>query len=73
VGVSRADVRSEVVAGRWTTRGIHTVQVGAGPLSAEADRWRAVWESGSGAVLDGASALHAAGLTGHDSSVRGRR
>ena len=69
VGISRADVRSEVAAGRWTTRGIHTLQIGTGPLSAEAERWRAVWESGSGAVLDGASALHAAGLTGYTTNL----
>ncbi len=38
--------------------------VGAGPLTAEAQRWRAVWESGAGAALDGVAALIAAGLTG---------
>jgi len=69
VGVSRADVRTEVAAGRWTTHGRHTVQIGTGLLSAEADRWRAVWESGSGAALDGASALHAAGLTGYTTDL----
>jgi len=69
VGIARADVRTEVAAGRWTTHGIHTVQIGTGPLSAEADRWRAVWESGSGAVLDGASALQAAGLTGYTTGL----
>lgn len=57
-------MRTEVAAGRWATAGTHTVVVGTGPLSAEGDRWRAVWESGAGAVLDGVSALHAAGLTG---------
>ena len=65
VGVTRADVRTEVAAGRWQARGIHTVLIGSGPLSEEARRWRAVWESGPGAVLDGASALHAVGLTGY--------
>ena len=68
-GVDRADVRTEVAAGRWTLHGVHTVQIGTGPLSAEADRWRAVWESGSGAVLDGASALHAIGLTGYTTNL----
>ena len=58
-------MRTEVLSGRWTRLGIHTVQIGTGQLSAEALRWRAVWESGPGAVLDGASALHAAGLTGY--------
>lgn len=69
MGIGRADVRTEVAAGRWTTHGIHTVQIGTGPLSAEANRWRSVWESGPGAVLDGASALHAVGLTGYDTDV----
>lgn len=64
-GVTRADVRTEVSAGRWATAGRHTVCVTAGlPLSGEALLWQAVWESGSGAVLDGASALVAGGLTG---------
>ncbi len=66
-GVSRADVRTEVTAGRWTADGTHTVVIGTGPLSADGARWRAVWESGAGAVLDGISALHAAGLTGFTS------
>jgi very-short-patch-repair endonuclease len=68
-GVDRADVRTEVAAGRWTTHGIHTVQAGTGALSPEANRWRAVWESGSGAVLDGASALHAVGLIGYTTNL----
>lgn len=64
VGVSRDDVRSEVDAGRWSIAGIHTVVLGTIPLHDEALLWRAVWESGSGAVLDGISALVAGGLTG---------
>ncbi|MGA8047868.1 MAG: hypothetical protein WCA30_16540 [Dermatophilaceae bacterium] len=63
-GVTRADVRTEVEAGRWTRRGRHTVQIGTGDLSPEALLWQAVWESGSGAVLDGVSALIASGLSG---------
>ena len=64
--VTRADVRTEVAARRWQTAGRHTVVVGRGPLTAEALRWRAVWESGAGAALDGVAALVAAGLTGFD-------
>ena len=63
-GVGRDDVRAEVAAGRWQVAGRHTVLVGAGPLSAEAARWQAVWETGAGAVLDGAVALLASGLAG---------
>jgi hypothetical protein len=63
-GVSRADVRSEVAAGRWRTEGLHTVVIGTGAMSPEARRWHAVWEAGPGAILDGVSALQVAGLRG---------
>ena len=63
-GVTRADVRSEVTAGRWTTAGRHTVVIGTGEPTGEALWWRALWESGSGAALDGITALQASGLTG---------
>ncbi len=63
-GVTRADVRTEVAAGRWRTEGRHTVAIGTAALSEEAQRWHAVWESGPGAILDGVSALQAAGLKG---------
>ena len=68
-GVSKEDVRSEVVAGRWFLHGRHTVAVSAGPLAGRARLWQAVWESGSGAVLDGAAALDASGLKGFDLPV----
>ena len=63
-GITRADVRTEIDAGRWKRRGRHTVQIGTGDLTREAALWQALWESGSGAILDGASALIACGLTG---------
>lgn len=63
-GITRADVRSELSAGRWTSLGRHTILLGSGIPGERALRWRAVWESGSGAVLDGVSALLCAGLTG---------
>lgn len=62
VGVSRDDVRSEVSAGRWTVLGRQTVGIDCTELSGEALWFNAVWESGSGAALDGAAALCAAGL-----------
>lgn len=61
-GLTRHDVASEVAAGRWTLAGRHTVVIGTGEPTGRALLWRAVWESGSGAVLDGACALIAAGL-----------
>ena len=49
--------RSEVTAGRWRRAGRHTVVIGTGAPTGEALLWQAVWESGSGAVLDGVAAL----------------
>lgn len=49
--------------------GRHTVAINAPELSEAAERWRAVWESGSGARLDGVSALQAVGMTGYSSPV----
>lgn len=63
-GVSREDVRAEVLAGRWTAAGRHTVIRGRDLPPGRARLWRAVWESGPMAVLDGVSALQAAGLAG---------
>ncbi|MDQ3526496.1 MAG: hypothetical protein M3424_01105 [Actinomycetota bacterium] len=72
--VTHDDVRSEVRAHRWTALGRHTVFLGdlaaagvdpvCGPDGPVARAWWAVWESGSGAMLDGVSALIAAGMTG---------
>lgn len=64
VGVDKSGVRSEIRAGRWFSHGRHTISLTAGELSPRAELWRAVWESGSGAVLDGAAALRAGGLRG---------
>ncbi len=67
VGVTRDDVRTEVRAGRWKTAGRHTVVIdGFGP---EARQWWAVWESGSGAFLDGSAAQVASGMTGFEPTV----
>ena len=62
--VTRDDVRSELDAGRWHRGGRHTVSVRGPLLTADAQRWRAVWEAGAGAALDGVAALVASGLTG---------
>lgn len=45
------------------------MQIGTGDLSPDGLLWRAVWESGSGAVLDGVSALIAGGLSGFTQHV----
>ncbi|KQU65414.1 hypothetical protein ASC58_18230 [Phycicoccus sp. Root101] len=62
LGVDRHSVAREVAAGRWRLHGRVTVAVHTGSLSRTAWWWRAVWEVGHGAALDGISALHAAGL-----------
>ena len=64
-GVDRHAVRIEVLAGRWWLAGRHTVVVdGPETLKGPARWWWAVWESGSGARLDGVSALLAHGMEG---------
>src|SRR5579875_2383567 len=68
-GIDRHGVRSEIDAGRWFRMGRHTVAIGTPELSIVAQWWRAVWESGSGARLDGVSALLATGMTGFTTSV----
>jgi very-short-patch-repair endonuclease len=67
--VTRQATGREIRAGRWAAHGVHTVALHTGPLSPVADRWRAVWEVGAEAALDGVSALQAAGLTGFDSDL----
>ena len=66
LGVSRHDVRVELEAGRWLRWGRHTLRVLAVEATARAPLWTAVWESGWGAVLDGAAALVAQGMTGFE-------
>ena len=58
-GVSRHHVRTEVAGGRWRAEGVHTVRVLEVPPEPVAELWRAVWESGPGAVLEVAT-IHAA-------------
>lgn len=69
LGVTRQATSREVVAGRWRAHGRHTVALHTGDLSEAAQRWRAVWEVGAGAALDGVSALQAAGLAGFHTDV----
>jgi hypothetical protein len=70
-GLTYVDVRTEVRAGRWRTHGTQTVAVHNGPLSVEAQRWRAIWETGDKvAALDGVTALQVAGLRNYqDDSI----
>lgn len=68
LGISRDDVRSEVLAGRWKALGRHTVQL-RHDGGDEATWRRAVWETRGQAWLDGATALTAAGLTGWEEEI----
>ena len=52
--------------GRWAVHGRATLALDRNPLGTVAQRWRAVWETGEGALLDGVSALTAAGMVGFD-------
>lgn len=62
-GLSDADLRGEVEAGRWHRLGRRTLGITVSEPVGRARLWWAVWESGTGAVLDGVSALLVAGLT----------
>lgn len=80
LGLSRNVVAAQVAAGRWRLHGRWTVALHTGELNTTAQHWRALWESGIGvAVVDGTSALIAAGLTGwadreiHVSALHQRR
>ncbi|WP_207781922.1 hypothetical protein [Phytoactinopolyspora limicola] len=67
--LTRWQVKAQLQAGRWRSHGRQTIGVHTGPLDGAAQWWRAVWEVGADAALDGASALQAAGLTGFETSL----
>lgn len=61
-GVTRAEVRAHVRADRWFRRGSAALMVNPRALDATTDFWAAVFEAGPRGLLDGESALIAAGL-----------
>lgn len=61
-GVTRAEVRANVRAGRWRRAGRQCLVVHVGPLGDRAREWVSVLDAGPRACLDGASALIAEGL-----------
>lgn len=63
-GLTRGQIRHEIEAGVWRKVGIHTLDIDGGDPARQALWWRALWESGSRSVLDGITALQAAGLEG---------
>lgn len=64
MGWTHWQIKAELRAERWKDFGRQTVAVHNGPLSEQGAWWSAVFEVGSGAALDGATALRAAGLRG---------
>ncbi|GAA3611294.1 hypothetical protein GCM10022199_13940 [Marihabitans asiaticum] len=64
-GIDRKMTARQVRQRRWSVAGRQTIHLRDAPLTDLAQRWRAVWETGEGvALVDGVSALQAAGLTG---------
>lgn len=66
LGLTRWQVKAQLRAGRWRAHGRQTIAVHTGTLDSQATWWRAVWEVGADAALDGVTALHAAGLRGFE-------
>ncbi len=69
LGLTYDQVLAELRAGRWHRLGRRTISLGGPTVTGRARWWVAVWETGSGAVLDGVSSLLAAGLTGWEETV----
>ncbi|WP_232548446.1 hypothetical protein [Propioniciclava soli] len=63
-GMTTGQIRSEVERGAFQRLGRHTLGLTGRELTEAATWWRALWESGPRAVLDGPTALLAAGLRG---------
>jgi hypothetical protein len=59
-GITRSEVKAELRAGRWIRLGRQSI--GVGPGGERAQWFRAVFEVGADAALDGSTALMAAGL-----------
>ena len=62
LGLTRWHVRGQLRARRWSRVGDQAVSLHTGALTADGQRWAAVFQGGPRAHLDGASALVAGGL-----------
>lgn len=70
LGYDHAAIEREVENDRWQRLGTHTVALHTGAVDPRARRWCAVWEVAERvALVDGVSALLAAGLTGYAEEV----
>ena len=63
-GITTDQIRGHVEAGSWHVAGWHTLAISGREPTGRGLWWRALWESGTRSVLDGPTALLAAGLTG---------
>lgn len=62
LGITRWQIKAKVRAGAWACIGDQTIQLGSGPTTPRGELWSAVFQGGPRAMLDGESALVAAGL-----------
>ena len=69
LGVTRSQIRAQLVARRWQRVHSQVLATHNGPLTEEGTLWAAVLEGGPQAYLDGASALIAEGMTGFTSDT----
>lgn len=60
--LTRGQVRSAIEGGLWHPAGKHTVSITSDAPTGRGLWWRALWESGASAVLDGVTSLFAWGL-----------
>lgn len=69
LGLHRDVVARLVRDRRWAMGGSRSIVTHCGPIDPTGAHWRAVHEVGGGALIDGVSALVAAGMTGIDDDV----
>ncbi|WP_298752081.1 hypothetical protein [uncultured Serinicoccus sp.] len=68
-GLTPGEIATEVDHGAWSRAGAHTLCITSDVPTGRALWWWAIWESGTHSVLDGATALLAAGLQHWDEPV----
>ncbi|WP_299518081.1 hypothetical protein [uncultured Serinicoccus sp.] len=68
-GLTPGQIATEVDHGAWSRAGAHTLCITSDVPTGRALWWWAIWESGTHSVLDGATALLAAGLQHWDEPV----
>lgn len=66
LGVSRASVRAQLRAGRWSQRTSSVFSTTTGPLSWDQKLWRAVLHSGPGSLIGGLTAAKVHGMRNWD-------